>query len=423
MLEIERPLKTTFFRLQNGGTCEDGVNEYTCRCPSEYSGNFCEIEPMVAQLYPQTSPCQQHDCKHGICFQPPGSNGYICKCAPGYSGKRCEYLTSLSFLHNTSYVEMEPLNVHPRANVTITFATEQQNGVLLYTGERQHLAVELFRGRIRVSYDVGNYPVSTMFSYELVADGNYHKVEILAVNKKFTLRVDDGLARSIVNEGSNEYLTTRASLFVAGVPDGVGERSLSQWHLRNATSFNGCIKQVVINDKLSDFLQASKVRHKVSPGCSLYQDEEPDSNPCDDHKCKNKGVCIATSGTNSGTNARYRCQCKGGYEGPFCHVRRHGGQQRDRGRSRSQQRRRKVSKKCKKQRYRDYYIEPNGCRSRKPFKMARCVGGSPGDPDSCVANKTKKRKIKFVCQDGRKFRKEVEIVKRCGKRKEPKKWF
>jgi len=42
------------------------------------------------------------------------------------TGKRCEYLTSLSFLHNTSHVEMEPLNVRPQANVTITFATEQQ---------------------------------------------------------------------------------------------------------------------------------------------------------------------------------------------------------------------------------------------------------------------------------------------------------
>ena len=51
------------------------------------------------------------------------------------------------------------MNFRPQANVTMTFATEQQNGVLLYTGDRQHLAIELFRGRIRVSYDVGNYPV------------------------------------------------------------------------------------------------------------------------------------------------------------------------------------------------------------------------------------------------------------------------
>ena len=83
-----------------------------------------------------------------------------------YTGKRCEYLTSMSFTHNTSYVEMEPLAVKPRANVTIVFATTTQNGILFYTGRDQHLAVELFRGRIRVSYDVGNYPVSTMFRQE-----------------------------------------------------------------------------------------------------------------------------------------------------------------------------------------------------------------------------------------------------------------
>ena len=130
---------------QNGGTCRDGVNKYTCECPPEFTGKFCEIEPMVAQLYPQTSPCQQHDCKHGICLDQPGSTDYVCKCAPGYSGKRCEYMTSLSFLHNSSYVELEPLTVKPAANVTITFATEQQDGVLLYYGNYQHLAVELFK--------------------------------------------------------------------------------------------------------------------------------------------------------------------------------------------------------------------------------------------------------------------------------------
>ena len=156
-----------------------------------------------------------------------------------FSGKRCEYLTSLSFLHNTSYVEVEPLNSRPNANVTITFATEQENGVLLYTGDSQHLAVELFRGRLRVSYDVGNYPVSTMFSYELVADGNYHTVEIITIKKNFTLRVDGGLARSIVNEGPNEFLNVRSPLHIAGVPEETGTKAWKQWHLRNTTSFIG----------------------------------------------------------------------------------------------------------------------------------------------------------------------------------------
>ncbi|KAK7794523.1 hypothetical protein R5R35_011285 [Gryllus longicercus] len=72
---------------QNGATCIDGVNDYVCKCPGDLTGKYCEIAPMVAMLYPQTSPCQHHDCKNGICFQPMGSNDYVCKCAPGYSGK------------------------------------------------------------------------------------------------------------------------------------------------------------------------------------------------------------------------------------------------------------------------------------------------------------------------------------------------
>ena len=66
---------------------------------------------------------------------------------------------------------------------------------LSIAGDYQHLAVELFRGRIRISYDIGNNPVSTMFSYELMSDGKYHRVELLAVKTNFTLRVDGGLAR------------------------------------------------------------------------------------------------------------------------------------------------------------------------------------------------------------------------------------
>ena len=72
-------------------------------------------------------------------------------------------------------------------------------------------------------------------------------------------------------------------MFIAGVSAGAGEQALKLWHLRNATSFNGCLKEVYINAKLVDFLQAAKSRHKVAPGCNMYQDEQPEPealNPC-----------------------------------------------------------------------------------------------------------------------------------------------
>ena len=45
--------------------------------------------------------------------------------------------------------------------------------MIVYHGVDEHLAVELFLGRLRVSYNIGNYPVSTMFSYEQLSDGLY----------------------------------------------------------------------------------------------------------------------------------------------------------------------------------------------------------------------------------------------------------
>lgn len=258
---------------QNGGTCIDGINDYVCKCPTEFTGKFCEGTPMVAMLYPQTSPCQHHECKFGVCFQPnPSSADYVCKCAPGYSGKRCEYLTSLTFLHNNSFAELEPLRTKPEANVTIIFSSTQQNGVLMYDGNNDHLAVELFNGRIRVSYDVGNYPVSTMYSFEMVADGKYHMVELLAIKKNFTLRVDRGLARSIINEGSKEFLKLTTPMFLGGLPPEPGQQAYKLWHLRNLTSFKGCMKEVWINHKQVDFLNAAR-QQKVTPGCALLDAE------------------------------------------------------------------------------------------------------------------------------------------------------
>ncbi|KAF4517658.1 hypothetical protein B566_EDAN002890 [Ephemera danica] len=411
---------------QNGGTCVDGVNEYTCKCPAEFSGKFCEVAPMVAMLYPQTSPCQHHECKNGICFQPShSSNDYICKCAAGYSGKRCEYLTSVSLGHNASFVELEPLKTRPEANVTITFRTTQENGVLLYDGEQQHLAVELFNGRVRVSYDVGNYPVSTMYSFEQVSDGQYHTAELLAIKKNFTLRVDNGRARSIINEGEREFLRLTSPLYLGGVPPEAG-----------------CLREVWINHKPVDFLNAARM-HKVTPGCAAWDEEEEQmsmpqqpqtvaeeqspatsferaaqrlSEPvvkqsslvapgCTDHQCR-RGKCLPGRG-----GWTYTCRCEQGYTGQYCDTP-PPVQSAQAASSAAPSRAPAVAGgACRKEQSRDYYVE-NNCRSRKPVKLARCEGG--GCPGGCCRpRKTKRRKVRLICNDGTRYTRDVDMVRKC----------
>ncbi|KAI0226716.1 hypothetical protein LSAT2_022827 [Lamellibrachia satsuma] len=65
---------------ENGATCNDGVNAYTCTCAAGYTGDRCETD---------IDECVSIPCKNGAtCFD--DVNGYSCNCAAGYTGDTCE---------------------------------------------------------------------------------------------------------------------------------------------------------------------------------------------------------------------------------------------------------------------------------------------------------------------------------------------
>jgi slit protein 2 len=85
--------------------------------------------------------------------------------------------------------------------------------------------------------------VTFFHSFEMVSDGKYHLVELIAIKKNFTLRIDRGRARSIINDGARDFLHLTTPLFIGGIPPEVGYAALSRWHLRNITSFNGMLME------------------------------------------------------------------------------------------------------------------------------------------------------------------------------------
>lgn len=83
----------------------------------------------------------------------------------------------------------------------------------------------------------------------MIADGEEHTIELLAIKKNFTMRVDRGKARSIINDGDRDMLKLTTPLYVGGLPPNVASTALNQWHLRNSTSFHGIkILSVLIFD-------------------------------------------------------------------------------------------------------------------------------------------------------------------------------
>ena len=65
---------------QNGGTCVDGSNSYTCICNVGYVGDNCEMD---------ADKCASNPClNNGKCTD--GINSFTCDCVPGYYGDNCE---------------------------------------------------------------------------------------------------------------------------------------------------------------------------------------------------------------------------------------------------------------------------------------------------------------------------------------------
>uniref|UniRef100_A0A0P4WAZ2 Protein slit n=1 Tax=Scylla olivacea TaxID=85551 RepID=A0A0P4WAZ2_SCYOL len=429
---------------QNGGQCIDGIGDYECKCSGDWSGRYCELGPSVLL---QTEPCLQHDCRHGVCMVPQGEMEYVCKCSPGYSGKYCQHMTSVNFIDSSSFVQLTTPPVRPSINVTIRFTTRSPNGVLFYLGEeQQHLAVEVFKGRLRISYDVGNHPASTMFSYELVSDEKEHTVELLSERQNFTLRVDSGLARSMVNAGDLEYLEVNAPVFLGGVPPDVGRHAQMQWHLRNSSSFKGCMNTVEVNGRLQDLSESEK-QNKVVPGCGDAEQQDQGairpaqatqvpqqvraapktqrarggSEACANHQCQN-GRCRPNR---RGTG--YRCRCKKGWSGKFCNEDNSAcaNHRCENGRCRPKRKTGGYRCRCKRgwsgkfcnqeptcSREREKaYVYDYGCRSRRPIRQYTCNGTC--GKDCCQPKRYHMKRVAMICNDGTKYMKDVDIVRKC----------
>ncbi|XP_070540032.1 slit homolog 2 protein-like [Ptychodera flava] len=363
-------------KCENGGTCVDnGIEDYTCKCPTGYSGSYCEFTPRVFQQH--TSPCQYHDCKHnGQCYFDNQTGNYGCNCLPGSHGDKCEMITSVTFTQKDSYVQYHKLVNKPKANITMIFATTQENGILLFNGLMDHIAVELFYGRVRVSYDVGNHPVSTMFSNEKINDGRFHMLEIILIKKNVTMRIDDGVPRTVVNHGDNEFLNVETPLYIGGLPEEVNSFAVRQLHVRNGTSFNGCMRTVLLNGEYVDFTKSEEMRD-IMLGCPTF--DKPD--PCMMHMCK-QGFCRALD-SNS-----YACDCLDGWMGPMCDK----------------------PTTCSGEPYREI-IEEDGCKSRRAVSNMECSGecGSL----CCRPQRVRSRKVTLHCEDGTHRIKEVHITKTC----------
>uniref|UniRef100_A0A665VHV4 Slit homolog 1 protein n=1 Tax=Echeneis naucrates TaxID=173247 RepID=A0A665VHV4_ECHNA len=431
-------------RCQNGAQCVDELNGYSCICPEGYSGQLCEVPPSPLSL------CELADCQNNAPCVERGGRA-LCQCPPEFGGPRCEKLVSVNFIDRDSYLQ---------SIVSLQVSTAEDNGILLYNGDNDHIAVELYQGHVKVSYDPGSQPGHAIYSTETINDGQFHTVELVTFDQMVNLSIDGGLPTTMDSFGAVRPLNREAPICFlsppAGMPVDVHSGAFRLWQIQNGSSFHGCIQNLYINNELQDFTK-TQMKPGVVPGCEPCKKiycvhgicqpdgiqgpvchcqpgwsgphcDQPATNPCQGSKCVH-GKCIPLD------TQSYRCECVEGYRGALCNQQgelfnpcrrlacKHGrcqisdtgdaychceggytGELCD------------TESECRGEPVRDFYQVQRGyaiCQTTRVVSWVECTGAC--DTGACCASqRMKRRKYTFECSDGTSFSEEVEKTIKCG---------
>ncbi|XP_067381943.1 cadherin EGF LAG seven-pass G-type receptor 3 isoform X2 [Channa argus] len=314
----------------NGGVCARREGGYTCICREDYSGDRCEFDRRQGRCVPGV-------CRNGGTCRDLSGGGFRCECpAGGYERPYCT-VTARSFPPK-SFVMFRGLRQRFHLSISLTFATMENSGLLLYNGrfneKHDFIALEIQEGQVVFKYSTGES--STQVSPFLpggVSDGNWHTVHIHYYNKPkrsmsgeaqgpsdekiAVVSIDDcdtalslrfgtqlgnySCAAQGKQTSSKKSLDLTGPLFLGGVPNVPDNFPFG------TREFIGCMKELHIDNKPLD-LAGFIANNGTIPGCSAKLPF------CKSNPCQNGGTCRVSWET-------FSCDCPLGYGGKDCsHV-------------------------------------------------------------------------------------------------------
>lgn len=336
----------------NGGECRHQEGGFVCICPEGFTGATCEVDFARDR-------CRQGLCRGGSrCLTGASGGGRAMKVKPsmvraglkldkalveseGITGFQCVdcpfgewaspvcQLRARSFTPGT-YLTFSSLRQRHRLTLRLKFATKRPNGLLLYNGRynEQHdfIGLELLDGRVRFSYSLGGVHKAEVFVGERLADGRWHEVELVYVNRTATLKLDgcdEALLGAVERydlgpryacasrttlelEGhcADRMQTCFRFLDLAGPLQVGGLPPLPTTFQVASSDFEGCISDLHIDNTLVD-LDAFVANNGSVAGC------EAKKSTCRADSCSGHGRCRDSW-------RGHVCHCEDGWTGVEC---------------------------------------------------------------------------------------------------------
>ncbi|XP_053882803.1 cadherin EGF LAG seven-pass G-type receptor 2 isoform X1 [Malaclemys terrapin pileata] len=311
----------------HNGRCHRREGGYTCHCQAGFTGEHCEVNARLGRCTPGV-------CKNGGTCTNLLVGGFKCDCPSGdYEKPYCE-MSSRSFPAR-SFVTFRGLRQRFHFTVTLTFATKERNGLLLYNGrfneKHDFVALEIIHQQIQLTFSAGESTTTVSPSVPGgVSDGQWHTVRLQYYNKPIigksgvpqgpseqkvaVVTVDDcdsavalkfgevlgnySCSAQGMQSGTKKSLDLTGPLLLGGVPD-----LPESFPVRNR-QFVGCIRNLLIDNRqldMADFI----ANNGTVPGCSAKK------NVCDSNTCHNGGTCVNQWDM-------FSCQCPLGFGGKNC---------------------------------------------------------------------------------------------------------
>ncbi|XP_061788733.2 cadherin EGF LAG seven-pass G-type receptor 2 isoform X3 [Nerophis lumbriciformis] len=309
------------------GVCRSREGGFTCECMEDYTGERCELSSRSGRCAPGV-------CKNGGMCVNLLVGGFKCECpSGGYERPYCEMTTQNFPPH--SFLTFKGLRQRFHFTVSLTFATKEPNGLLLYNGrfneKHDFIAMEIISEQIQVTYSAGETKTTVSpFIVGGVSDGQWHVVEVHYYNKpvlnqaglpqgpsdqKVLVVTVDNCDHPVAlrfghvignytcsaqgsQSGSKKSLDLTGPLLLGGVP-----KLPEDFPVRNH-QFVGCMKNLRVDNQRVD-MAGFIANNGTLPGCSAKR------HFCNNNPCLNGGICVNMWGS-------FSCDCPLGFGGRNC---------------------------------------------------------------------------------------------------------